>query len=125
MAAVVGDHGIGGVEDRLRRAVVLLQEVGRGLREVTHEVLGVARVGGAPRIDALVRVADDTDVAVHRGELACERELRRVRVLELVDEHVQVLARAALERLLGFAEETHGSLRRSSKSSAEAAFRAL
>ena len=108
VAAVVFDDRAGGVEDRLRRAVVLLQQVGGRVGEVAQEVLRIARVRRPPRVDALVRVAHDADVAVALGELARERVLRRVRVLELVDEDVPVLARAPRPRLLRFAEEPHG-----------------
>ena len=53
----------------------------------------------------MVRIADHADVAVRRAELTRERILRRVRVLELVHEHVQVLPRAPFQRLLRLAEE--------------------
>ena len=74
---VLGDDGIGGVEDGLRRAVVLFEQVDRAAGEVAFEVLDVADVGGAPRVDGLVGVADDGDVAgAARRAVARELVLR-------------------------------------------------
>ena len=64
--AVVGDHGVGHVEDGLRAAVVLLQADDLGLRVVALELEDVADVGAAPRVDALVVVAHHGEVAVRR-----------------------------------------------------------
>ena len=52
--AVVRDHRVGGVEDRLRRAVVLLELDDLGVREVVLEVEDVADVGAAERVDRVV-----------------------------------------------------------------------
>ncbi len=87
---VDGDDGVGGVEDGLGGAVVLLQVDDAGVRVVALEVEDVAQVGGAPGVDGLVGVADDADVAVPAGELADEHVLDDVGVLELVDQDVQV-----------------------------------
>ena len=63
-ARVARDDRVGGVEDQLRRAVVLLELDHRGVRPVALEVEDVAQVRAAPRVDRLVVVADDAQVAV-------------------------------------------------------------
>ena len=112
---VVADHRVRGIQDVLRRPVVLLEQDHLRVREVALELDDVADVGAAERVDRLVAVADDRqtragDAAVstpqrtaervvgleilrklgrHRTrELADERVLRVVRVLVLVDEDV-------------------------------------
>ena len=52
--AVVGDHRVGGVEDRLRRAVVLLELDLVRVGEVVLEVEDVADVGAAEPVDRVV-----------------------------------------------------------------------
>ena len=62
--AVVLDDRVGGREDRLRRAVVLLQLDDLGVGVVLLEVEDVADVGAAEAVDRLVVVADHRQVAV-------------------------------------------------------------
>jgi hypothetical protein len=94
---VLRDHTVRGVQDSLRRAVVLLQpHEARGL-EVLLEVQDVADVGPAPAVDRLVVVADHEEVApagfrrlrtrLRRRQQLEEDVLRVVRVLVLVDQH--------------------------------------
>ena len=87
-AAVVGDDGVGGVEDRLRRAVVLLELDDAGVREVLLELEDVADLGTAEAVDRLVGVADDREVAVLAGKQRQPAVLDVVGVLVLVDEDV-------------------------------------
>ena len=79
---------MGGVEDQLRRAVVALELDDGGIRPVALEVEDVAQVGAAPRVDRLVVVADDRQVAALPGERVDPQVLRAVRVLVLVDVEV-------------------------------------
>ena len=81
---VVGDDGVGGIEDRLRAAVVLVEDdrdLGKGVLELDD----VAQVGPAEAVDRLVAVADDRDVAVAAGEQQDDFVLGDVGVLVLVD----------------------------------------
>ena len=57
-ALVVADHRVGGGEDGLGGAVVLLQQDRGGVGEVLLEVEDVADVGAAEGVDRLVGVAD-------------------------------------------------------------------
>ena len=113
------DDGVRGVEDGLRRAVVLLEDDDARFREVVLEVEDVADVGGAPGVDRLVGIADDADVAVARGPLLGQHVLRDVRVLELVDEDVLPARGVLLEESSSLREELRpSSPRMSSKSRA-------
>ena len=60
---VVADDGVGGVEDRLGGAVVLVEDDRRGVGEGPLELEQVAHLGAPEAVDALVGVADDADVA--------------------------------------------------------------
>ena len=60
-ALVALDDGVRRLEDRLGRAVVLLEEDRRRVRVVLLELDDVADVGTAEGVDRLVRVADDDE----------------------------------------------------------------
>ena len=92
--AVVGDDGVGRVEDRLRRAVVLLQADDVGVCVVVLEVQDISNVRSAEHVDRLIFIA-----TTHRRAPGPRRPrparqqlqhpvLRVVRVLVLVDEDV-------------------------------------
>ena len=103
--AVVRDDRVGGVEDRLRRAVVLLELDHRRVGEVVLEVEDVADVGMPEGIDRLIVVADDREVAVLLGQQPQPDVLGVVGVLVLVDEHEAERAAVALEHLGKHLEE--------------------
>ena len=60
---VLGDDGVGDIEDVLRAAVVLFEEDDFGSRVVAAEAEDVAIVGASEAVDGLVLVADDKEVA--------------------------------------------------------------
>ena len=86
--AVVLDDAVRGVEDVLRRAVVLLERDRVGAGEVALELHDVADVRAAERVDRLVGVADDAEIAVFLREQSDKQVLCVVRILVLV--HVQI-----------------------------------
>ena len=88
LVAVVRDHRVGRREDRLRRAVVLLELDDVGVGEVVLEVEDVADVGAAEAVDRLRVVADDGEVAPLARQQRQPAVLRVVGVLVLVDQHV-------------------------------------
>ena len=97
--AVVLDDRVGRAEDRVRRAVVLLERDDPRAGEVALELHDVADVRAAERVDRLVRVADGADVPVLAAEELEQPVLRVVRVLVLVDEDVAERLLPARERL--------------------------
>ena len=126
-ALVVADHRVGGVQDGLGRAVVLLEQDRGGVREVLLEVQDVADVGAPERVDRLVRVTHDHELGrldplggqpvagggqrlVHLvgAELVDQRVLRVVGVLVLVDEDVTEPATVGLPHLGEGLEQVHG-----------------
>ena len=92
------DHRVGGIEDRLRRAIVALERHhARGRRELLRKVEDVAHRRGPKRIDRLRIVADDREAPAIRLHRQQDRRLQPIGVLVLVDEDV-VEARADLAR---------------------------
>ena len=89
-ADVVHDHRVRGVEDRLGRAVVLLERCDRRVGECLFEFQEVPDVCAPPAVDRLVHVSDHRYVAVLGTDPHDELVLGPVRVLELVDENVGV-----------------------------------
>ena len=75
-------------EDRLGRAVVLLEPHDLRVGVILLELEDVLDVGPAPGVDRLVRVADDADVAVPQRQRVGDDVLGVVRVLVLVDQDV-------------------------------------
>ncbi len=99
---------VGGLENHLGGAVVLLQQDDLGVGIVLLEAEDIAQVGGAPGIYRLVGVADDAHVAVFARQLLDQLVLHEVGVLELVDHDVQVARLVALPGLGAFLEKLDG-----------------
>ncbi len=104
---VVRDHRVGGIEDALRGAVVLLHHDHTRLGERLLEPHQVAKVSTAEPVDRLIGVSNDHDVAVLGGEHPHDLPLRHVRVLELVDEHVLKTVLPPGEHVGVLPEEAH------------------
>ena len=97
--AVVCDHRVRRVEDRVGRAVVLLERDHAGLGEVALELEDVPDVGASECVDRLIWISDHHQVPVLAGEQLEQPVLRVVRVLVLVDQHVPERLLPALQRL--------------------------
>ena len=83
------DDGVGRRQDRLRRAVILLERHDVGARaEMTGKIEDVAHRRGAKRIDRLRVVADDGQALAVRPQRQQHRGLELVGVLIFVDQHV-------------------------------------
>ena len=83
------DDGVGRRQDRLRRAVILLERDDVGARaEMAGKVEDVAHGRGAKRIDRLRVVADDGQALAVRPQRQQHRGLELVGVLIFVDQHV-------------------------------------
>jgi hypothetical protein len=106
--AVLTDHCRRGVEDHLRRSIVLFEPDDARFGEVVLEVEDVLEIGAAPLVDGLVGVADDSQVAVPFRETSNQQVLRTIRILILVDHHVLELAGVELPHLLRRLEQLDG-----------------
>ncbi len=106
---VVADHRVGGIEDRLRRAVVLLQLDHVRVGERVLELEDVGDVRPPEPVDRLRIVPDHHQVAVLAGQQLQPAVLGVVGVLVLVDEHVAERARVALADLREELEEVDGA----------------
>ena len=82
------DHRIGHVQNLLRGAVVLVQLHLDRVGVVFDKAAQVAHVGGAPRVDRLVGVAHDGQVAAALRPRPRQRVLHHAGVLKLVDQRV-------------------------------------
>ena len=85
---VVGDDAVGGIDDVLRRPVVLLEFVEGKIRVVLLEVEDVLDVGAAETVNRLGVVTDDTEVLTQGRELLDDEVLGEVGVLVLVHQDV-------------------------------------
>ncbi len=85
---VVGDHRVGGAENRRGGTVVLFEPDRRGIGEVAQEVLHVLDARAAPAVDRLIVVADDEHLGTGAGQHADPGVLQRIGVLELVDQQM-------------------------------------
>ena len=103
--AIGGDDVLGGLEDRLGGAVVLFEGDLLGVVEVLLEAEYVADVSISPRVDRLVGVAHDAEVAVLSRELLGDLILGDVGVLELVDHDMDVPVTVALDHVGVVAEQ--------------------
>ena len=95
----LGDERVGGRHDGGRGAVVARERAHLGAGEALLEVEDVAHRGGAEAVDGLGVVADAGDARAVRAQQRDDVGLQRVRVLELVDQHVvEALAHAGAAR---------------------------
>ncbi len=99
---------MGGVEDQLRGAVVLLELDHRRVGVVALEVEDVAQVGAAPRVDRLVVVTHHGDVLALPGQVTDPQVLRAVGVLVLVDVQVAPALVVVGEHARRRIEQPHG-----------------
>ena len=99
-----------GLEDRVRRAVVLLERNRLRTGEVALELEHVADVGASERVNRLIRIAHREHVVVLRSEQLEKSVLRVVRVLVLVDEDVAERLLPLLLRLRDALEDVDGEV---------------
>ena len=107
-ALVVADEGVGRGHHVLGGTEVLAEGHGDRALETLLEFKDVPDVRPAPAVDRLVRVAHHADVPVRARDVPRDGELRAVRVLVLVDEHVAIpVARDAPQFLVALEREGH------------------
>ena len=125
---VVSDQLVGGAEDGVRRAVVLLQLDHDRVGKVRLEFQDVAHLGAAPAVDRLVVVADHADVRALGLGAFCEQrdqiELQAVRVLKLIDHQVAEALLPAFADLRMLREQLHRQHRAGRRNRPRSAFSA-
>ncbi len=82
------DYTVGGLQNRLGRAVILLQSNDPGALEVFIEALDIFNFCPAPAIDRLIVVAHCRDRYIFSGQHPQPRILNSVGVLKLIDENL-------------------------------------
>ncbi len=98
---------MGGIQNRLRGAVVLLQLDDLSTGKVLLEIEDVEDVCAAPGVDALVIIAHYADVAMLQGQELTEHVLNVIGVLELIHHDVLPPFPIALQRLRRLIEQPH------------------
>ena len=107
-AFVIVDDGIGGVEDGLCRSVVLFQFNRCRIGIVPGKVDDIADIGTAPGVNALVRIADDADVAPAGSQDLGQGVLGMVRILVFVDQDVLETGLVLFPNIFLFLQKAHG-----------------
>ena len=105
---VVRDDRVRRIQDVLGRSEVLLEHDRGGVGERALEIQDVSNVGGPKSIDRLIRVPDGAHIAVDRTEELDELVLRRVGVLELVDQEMAEPLLVASKHLRRASEQLDG-----------------
>ena len=89
LALAVGNEAIRAIQDRLCRAVILLQRNDAGRRGILRrEPEDILDLGSAKRVDRLCVIANDRDPGPVRFQRRQDLRLQQVGVLVLVNEHV-------------------------------------
>ena len=104
-AGIVCDRGVCKGQDRLGRAVVLLQFVDFGIGIDAFKAQNIFDLRAPPTVDGLVVVAHDKEVAVDGREALDDLKLHGVGVLKLVHMDIAEPAREILARLLVLLEK--------------------
>ena len=107
-APIMGDHGVGRLQNGLGGAVVLLQADDLGRWILLLKVENILD-GRAPEpVDALVVVAHHAEVLIAPGQQRGQQVLEVVGVLVLVDQHIAELPLIVGPDLLVLLQQLHG-----------------
>ena len=87
-SAVIVDNGIGGIQNNLRAAIVLLQFHQLGIGIILFEIKDILDIGTAPAVNALVGIAYYADVSVACSQQLCQQILCMVGVLIFVNHQI-------------------------------------
>ena len=87
---VVLYYRIGRIEYRLCRAVILFEEDRLGRREIMLKFKDVPNIRLPKSVNALCIIADNADILLFLGQKADQVELKRIRILILIDQNVSV-----------------------------------
>ena len=106
--AVVCDHGVGGVQNILRRTVILFQADDSRVRVTCFKAQDILDRRAAEAVNALVVVADHADVAVAVRQKPRQAVLCMVGILILIHHHIAELPSVVLGNILVFLQKADG-----------------
>ena len=106
-AGVVGNDGVGGIQNVLGRAVVLLQPDEPGPGILLLKAQDVLNVGPPEAVDALVVVAHHAEVLPPPGQQRRQEVLQVIGILVLVHQHVAELPLVVFQHLRAAAQQRH------------------
>src|SRR5687768_8748363 len=87
---VSGDYRVRGVENGLRRTVILFEQNDLRIREGVLEFKNVSNVRLPKSVDALRIVPYYANILLLLGQVLYHRELQRIRILIFIDQNVLV-----------------------------------
>ena len=105
---IVLDHLIGGIQDLLGAAVVLLQTDHHGARKLLFKVHDVLDVGAAELVDTLVVITHHADVAVLLRQQAHQTVLGMVGILVLIHHDIREPVLVLFQHIGVFFKQPHG-----------------
>ena len=106
-ALIVADHGVGGIQNVLSGAVVLLQADGTHAAILLLKAEDVLDIGTPEAVDALVVVAHHADVLIAACQQTGQQVLQVVGVLILVHQYVAELPLIVLPHLGAALQQLH------------------
>ena len=106
--AVVFDHGVGGIQDVLRGAIVLLQTDHQGVGIDFFKIQDISDIGASEFVDGLVVVAHHAEIFVGAGQQADQFELGTVGILIFVYHDVAETSLIHLQHFVVGMEKLHG-----------------
>ena len=96
---IVGDDGIGGVENSLSGPIVLVQHDDGGVGKRLFELVDVADIGTTEPVNGLIAIPHHRDVAMLLSQQQDESILGRVGVLIFVHQHMAKSSAVVLQHL--------------------------
>ena len=107
-AQVVGDHRIGGIQNRLGRAVILFQPDDPGSAVLLFKIQNIFDGGAAEAVNALVVVANHTQIFITSSQQAGQQILQMVGILVLVHQAITEFSLIIGADILIFLQKANG-----------------
>src|SRR5690606_3280968 len=105
LSTIASNNRIGGVNDVLGGAVILLQFDDPQIRIISLEIENVGDVCTAKCVNALGIISYDADVLTNGRQLSDNKVLAQVRVLKFVDQHILESVLVFIQYIEMFLEE--------------------
>ena len=82
---IVANQGIASIQNNLCRTVVLLQTYDKRVGIIGFKIENIANICAAPRIDALIVIANNTYIVMNFGQITRKKVLWAIGILIFVD----------------------------------------
>ena len=105
---VVPDNGVGGVQNGVGGAVVLFELHHLHLRKMFFQIQQVRHFRSAPAVNALVIIANHTEIPMNFRQGVDQFELRGIGILIFIHHHETILGPTSRQGILVFAKQLQG-----------------